>query len=83
MVNLNNSRGKRKTVNTHNGKDSKTETTMPSAEEITRELASAKSMGDFFGKDGIFARLFANTLEQMLEAELTAHLGPMLEYAPE
>ncbi len=32
-------------------------------------------MDDFFGKEGIFARLFANTLEQMLEAELTAQLG--------
>ncbi len=32
-------------------------------------------MDDFFGKEGIFARLFADTLETMLEAELTAHLG--------
>jgi transposase-like protein len=32
-------------------------------------------MDDFFGKDGIFARLFASTLEQMLEAELSEHLG--------
>ena len=59
----------------NNGKDSRTETAMPSAEAVARELSSAKSMDDFFGKDGIFARLFANTLEQMLEAELTAHLG--------
>ena len=48
---------------------------MPSAERVQQELASAKSMDDFFGKEGIFARLFANTLEQMLEAELTEHLG--------
>ena len=48
---------------------------MPGAEEVQRELASAKSMDDFFGKDGIFARLFASTLEQMLEAELSEHLG--------
>jgi putative transposase len=48
---------------------------MPSAEEVQRELATAKSMDDFFGKDGIFARLFASTLEQMLEAELSEHLG--------
>ncbi len=34
---------------------------MPGAEEVQRELASAKSMDDFFGKDGIFARLFAST----------------------
>ena len=38
---------------------------MPSAEKVQRELAKAESMDDFFGKDGIFARLFANTLEQM------------------
>ena len=44
---------------------------MPSAEEVQKELAIAKSMDDFFGKEGIFARLFAKTLEQMLEAELS------------
>lgn len=48
---------------------------MPSLQRIQQELASAKSIDDFFGKDGIFARLFATTLEHMLEAELTAHLG--------
>ncbi len=52
-----------------------TETVLPSVERIQHELASAKSVDDFFGKEGIFARLFAGTLEQMLEAELTAHLG--------
>src|SRR3954452_1987382 len=51
------------------------ETPVPSVERIQRELASAKSSGDFFGKEGIFARLFAGTLEHMLEAELTAQLG--------
>lgn len=48
---------------------------MPSVERVQQELGSAKSLDDFFGKEGIFARLFADTLEQMLEAELTAHLG--------
>ena len=48
---------------------------MPPAEVVQQELAKAKSMDDFFGKEGIFARLFANTLEQMLQAELTEHLG--------
>jgi transposase-like protein len=47
-------------------------------ERIQQELATATRIDDFFGKEGIFARLFAGTLEQMLEAELTAHLG----YAP-
>src|SRR3954451_14843164 len=55
---------------------------LPSVERIQQELARAKSIDDFFGKEGIFARLFADTLEQMLEAELTAHLG-YPRHAPE
>lgn len=48
---------------------------LPSVERVQQELGSAKSLDDFFGKEGIFARLFADTLEQMLQAELTSHLG--------
>lgn len=48
---------------------------LPAVETIQRELASAESIDDFFGREGIFARLFSKTLEEMLEAELTAHLG--------
>ncbi len=48
---------------------------MPSAEEVQRELAKVKSMDDFFGKEGIFARLFAHTIEEMLETEMSEHLG--------
>ncbi len=48
---------------------------MPSVEEVQRELAKAKSADDFFGKEGIFARLFAHTIEQMLETELSQQLG--------
>jgi putative transposase len=48
---------------------------MPSTEEVQRELGKAKSMDDFFGKEGIFARLFAHTIEEMLETELSEHLG--------
>lgn len=51
---------------------------MPAADFVQQELASAKSIDDFFGKEGIFARLFARTVEQLLEAEMTEHLG----YAP-
>jgi hypothetical protein len=47
----------------------------PQVEEIQRELSQAESMDDFFGKEGILARLFARTLEEMLEAELSAQLG--------
>jgi putative transposase len=48
---------------------------LPSVEKIQNELATAESIDDFFGKDGIFARLFAKTIEMMLEAELTEQLG--------
>jgi transposase-like protein len=48
---------------------------MPTAEEVAAELAKAETVDDFFGRDGIFANLFSSTLEQMLDAELTEHLG--------
>ena len=48
---------------------------MPSAEEVARELGKATSIDDFYGKDGIFARLFSKTVQEMLEAELTSELG--------
>jgi transposase-like protein len=48
---------------------------MPSAERVQEELSKVESMDDFFGKEGIFAKLFAKTLEQMLEAEMSDHLG--------
>ena len=53
----------------------KKEITMPSAEKISAELATVRSMDDFFGREGIFARLFATTMEEMLEAELSEHVG--------
>jgi len=48
---------------------------MPSAGRIAEELGRVKSLDDFFGRDGVFARLFAETIESMLEAELSEHLG--------
>lgn len=48
---------------------------LPSVEAIRQELGKAESIDDFFGKEGIFARLFADTLEHMLEAELTEQVG--------
>lgn len=48
---------------------------MPSAEKVARELGKATSIDDFYGKDGIFARLFSKNIEEMLEAELTSQLG--------
>ena len=48
---------------------------LPDADELTRELGKAKSIDDFYGKGGIFARLFSQTVEKMLETELTEKLG--------
>lgn len=56
-----------------NEKDNRVST--PSAEEVARELGKATSIDDFYGKDGIFARLFSKTIEEMLEAELSSELG--------
>lgn len=55
--------------------DQKPEPSLPAAEEVQKELSKAKSIDDFFGKEGIFARLFAKTLEEMLKSELSEHLG--------
>jgi len=48
---------------------------LPPTDLVTRELAKAKSVDDFFGKDGIFAKLFSSTLSTMLEEEMNNHLG--------
>jgi transposase-like protein len=56
-------------------KNRKEPVNLPSAEEIQNELAQVESIDDFFGKEGIFSKLFARTVEEMLEAELTEHLG--------
>ena len=56
-------------------KQPNTSVSMPSVERVQQELASAKSLDDCFAKRGIFARLFADTLEQLLDAQLTGHLA--------
>ena len=48
---------------------------LPNAEEIANELAQVESIDDFFGKEGVFAKLFAQTIEEMLAAELSEQLG--------
>jgi hypothetical protein len=48
---------------------------MPDAETIRQELGKAKNINDLTGKDGVFARLFGQTLTAMLEGELSGHLG--------
>ncbi len=44
-------------------------------EQLKADLAKAKTYDDLMGKDGAIKKLIANTLEQMLESELTEHLG--------
>lgn len=48
---------------------------MSDAKRVAAELAKAESMDDFLGKDGIFAKLFGNALEQIMEEELSDPLG--------
>ena len=48
---------------------------LPTAEAVQAELAKVESIDDFFGKEGVFAQLFAKTLEEMLEAELSEELS--------
>ena len=59
----------------HDSNEENNKQHMPDPEELANELAKAKSIDDFYGKDGIFARLFSKTIEQMLEGELTEELG--------
>lgn len=56
-------------------KNKRTYQEKPTAEEIQAELASVESMDDFFGREGVFARLFASTMQEMMEVELSDHLG--------
>src|SRR5664279_3778669 len=64
-----------KTMRTESKAEGQRRTALPSVEKVRQELGRAESIDDFFGKEGIFAKLFAETLEQMLEAELTDQLG--------
>ena len=48
---------------------------IPTAEQIQRELDKASSIDDFFGKEGIMARLLGDMLTEMMRAELTSELG--------
>lgn len=44
-------------------------------EQLKVDLKSAKTYEDILGKDGAIKKLIKGTFEQMLEAELTEHLG--------
>ena len=54
---------------------------LPRVEQIQNELGRAESIDDFFGKEGIFAQLFARTVEEMLEGEQGPGGTPQLGYA--
>ena len=45
------------------------------AKKLSEELSKATSIDDFYGKDGIFSLVFSETIENMLEAELTEELS--------
>ena len=44
-------------------------------EQFKSDLAKAKNYDDLMGKDGAIKKLIAKSLEQMLESELSEHLG--------
>lgn len=50
-------------------------------EQFKADLKTAKTYEDLMGKDGAIKKLITSSLEQMLEAELTEHLG-YERYAP-
>lgn len=44
-------------------------------EQLQKDLENAKTFEDLMGKDGAIKRLLKNSLEQLLEGEMTEHLG--------
>ena len=48
---------------------------LPDAEAIAKQMARVENIDDFFGKDGVFANLFSQTIEEMIKGELTDQLG--------
>jgi transposase-like protein len=44
-------------------------------EQLKADLSKAKNYEDLMGKDGAIKKLLAKSLEEMLESELTEHLG--------
>ncbi len=43
--------------------------------DLQEEMSKCKSMEDLTGKNGLFKRMLKEAAEQMLEAEMTGHLG--------
>jgi putative transposase len=44
-------------------------------QQLQEDLKSCKSIDDLLGKDGVIEKLIKRTVERMLDAELTEHLG--------
>ena len=51
------------------------ELTSQMIEQLKADLSEAKTYSDLMGKDGAIKKLLAKSIEQMLESELTEHLG--------
>jgi len=62
-------------TNNNNNNNNEKKPLMPTVEAVQEALSQAKGLDDFFGREGLLAQLFARTIEQMLEGELSAHLG--------
>jgi len=52
---------------------------LPSAEKVQEELSKAENMDDFFGKDGIFAKLFATPVPVSFREHHGADAGSRIE----
>ena len=51
------------------------ELTSQMLEQLKADLSEAKTYSDLMGKDGAIKKLLGKSIEQMLESELTEHLG--------
>ncbi len=49
--------------------------TVPTMETLQNVLGEAKNLNDFFGREGLLARLLKTTIESAMEAEMTGTLG--------
>lgn len=64
-------------MNGENGDRTRRSPGLPSYSKahLQQELDKINNVDEFFGREGLFAKLFSETLERMIEAELSEHLG--------
>lgn len=48
---------------------------VPTTDQIQEELSKVKTVDDFFGRDGLIAKLIGPTMQEILNAEMDEHLG--------